>query len=91
VETVTDGNPYKLKKHHDLYSGIIISLARQEWPDLSAYDDAEIVWRMNKHHHAGLIVASHEPARVEELLNSYVPRFYHDFHATVPVPDKPTA
>ncbi|MEP7340742.1 MAG: ATP-grasp domain-containing protein [Acidobacteriota bacterium] len=91
LETATDDNHYKLTKPNELYSGIIISLARQEWPDTSAYDDPEIVWRMNKLHHAGLIVASPEPPRVEELLNSYVTRFYHDFHATVPLPEKPTA
>ncbi len=91
LETATKDHPYKLKKPDDLYSGIIASLARQEWPDTSAYTDPEIVWRMNKHHHAGLIVASKEPERVEELLNSYVERFYQDFHATAPLPDKPTA
>ncbi|MFN0108794.1 MAG: acetyl-CoA carboxylase biotin carboxylase subunit family protein [Blastocatellia bacterium] len=91
VETATKDNPYKLPKLNELYSGIIASLAKQEWPDLSAYTDEEIVWRMNKHHHAGLIVASKDPARVEELLNSYVERFYQDFHASVPLPDKPTS
>lgn len=90
LETATEEHPYELKEPRELYSGIIISLARQEWPDLSSYDDPEIVWRMNRHHHAGLIVASEDAARVEELLNSYVPRFYQDFHATVPLPDKPT-
>ena len=91
VETATKDHPYELKKPNELYSGIIASLARQEWPDTSAYNDPEIVWRMNKHHHAGLIVASKDPARVEELLNSYVERFYQDFHASVPLPDKPTS
>lgn len=91
VETATKENPYKLKKTEGLYSGIIASLARQEWPDTSGYTDPEIVWRMSKHHHAGLIVASNDPARVEELLNSYVERFYQDFHATAPLPDKPTS
>lgn len=91
LETATEDKPYKLTKPNDLYSGIIASLARQEWPDTSAYTDPEIVWRMNKHHHAGLIVASKDPARVEELLNGYVERFYQDFHASVPLPDKPTS
>ncbi|MBS1788713.1 MAG: ATP-grasp domain-containing protein [Acidobacteria bacterium] len=91
VETATKEHPYELKKPNELYSGIIASLARQEWPDTSSYNDPEIVWRMNKHHHAGLIVASKDPARVEELLNSYVERFYQDFHASVPLPDKPTS
>lgn len=91
VETATKEHPYELKKPNELYSGIIASLARQEWPDTSAYDDPEIIWRMSKHHHAGLIVASKDPARIEELLNSYVERFYQDFHASVPLPDKPTS
>ncbi|HEX8999443.1 MAG TPA: ATP-grasp domain-containing protein [Blastocatellia bacterium] len=91
LETATKDHPYELKEPTDLYSGIIISLARQEWPDTSGYTDSEIVWRMNKRHHAGLIVAAQEPERIEELLNSYVPRFYQDFHATVPLPDKPTS
>lgn len=91
IETATKESPYQLKKSSALYSGIIVSLARQEWPDTSAYDDPEIVWRMNKHHHAGLIVASKDHKRVEELLASYTDRFYQDFHASVPLPDKPTA
>ncbi len=91
LETATKDHPYELKEPTELYSGIIISLARQEWPDTSGYTDPEIVWRMNKRHHAGLIVAAKEPERIEELLNSYVARFYQDFHATVPLPDKPTS
>jgi biotin carboxylase len=91
LETATKANPYQLKRPNALYSGIIVSLARQEWPDTSGYDDAEIVWRMNKHHHAGLIVASKDHKRVEALLEGYTGRFYQDFHARAPLPDKPTA
>jgi hypothetical protein len=46
---------------------------------------------MNKHHHAGLIVAAENQARVDELLTAYCERFYQDFHATAPPPDKPTS
>ncbi len=91
IETATKEKPYQLTRPKSLYSGVIISLARQEWPDTSGYDDPEIVWRLNKHHHAGLIVASKDHKRVEELLESYTERFYRDFHASVPLPDKPTA
>lgn len=66
------------------HAGIVLSLARQEWPDTSAYDDPEIVWRLQKRHHAGLIVASHDSARVDALLESYSRRFYPDFFATQP-------
>jgi hypothetical protein len=41
-----------------------MSLARQEWPDVSAYDDPEITWRLSKRHHAGLIVTAAAHARV---------------------------
>ena len=37
------------------YAGIVLSLARQEEPDMSAYDAPEIVTRVQKRHHAGLI------------------------------------
>lgn len=90
IETATPDRPYTLPKVRGDYSGIIISLARQEWPDTSAYSDREIVWRMKRRHHAGLIVTSPDPDRVESLLNSYVTRFYEDFHATVPPPQRPT-
>jgi biotin carboxylase len=66
------------------YAGLIISLARQEWPDTSAYADPEIVWRLKKRQHAGLIVASPHRARVQELLTTYMHRFREDFFATLP-------
>ena len=55
---------------------------------MSAYDDPEIVTRIRKHHHAGLIVASPDEHRVRALLESYVTRFYADFHASAPAPER---
>ena len=72
------------------HGGLLISLARQEWPELSAYSDSEIVWRLAKRHHAGLVVASASHARVEALLNNYMPRFREDFFASLPAPDEAT-
>jgi biotin carboxylase len=72
------------------YAGIVLSLARQEEPDTSAYDDPEIVHRVRKHHHAGLIVASRDPQRIEALLANYTQRFYSDFHASAPPQERPT-
>jgi biotin carboxylase len=66
------------------YAGLVISLARQEWPDTSAYFDPEIVWRLTKRHHVGLIVASPARARVHELVPAYMQRFREDFFATLP-------
>jgi biotin carboxylase len=72
------------------FAGIVLSLARQEEPDLSAYNDPEIVTRVKKHHHAGLIVSSPDEQRVRALVESYVTRFYTDFHASAPVPERAT-
>ncbi len=86
----TDGL-YEMPKDKGNYGGLLISLAKQEYPDTSAYNDPEIWWRMNKQHHAGLIVSSPDPKRVKELVDSYTSRYYNDFFASQPVPDKPTA
>jgi biotin carboxylase len=70
-------------RRHDS-AGIVLSLARQEWPDTSAYDDPEVVWRLKRPNHAGLIVRSADSARVDALLESYGRRFYADFFASAP-------
>lgn len=70
------------------HAGIVLSLARQAHPDMRAYDDAEIVMRVDKRHHAGLIVSSPDDERVRVLLDSYVSRFYTDFHASAPPPER---
>ncbi|MDQ5844309.1 MAG: ATP-grasp domain-containing protein [Acidobacteriota bacterium] len=70
------------------YAGIVLSLSKQEYPDTSAYDDPEIVCRVKKRHHAGLIVRSKKLQRVEELLEQYSHRFSEDFVAVVPPLEK---
>jgi len=78
----------KLKPRRNEYAGIVLSLSKQEHPDTSAYDDPEIVYRVKKRHHAGVIVRSKNLARVEELLTQYSGRFADDFVAVVPPLDK---
>ncbi len=82
---------YALPKTKQLYAGSVISLARQERPDTTSYDDPEIVQRLNKHHHAGLIVCAKSAERVESLVQKYSDRFLEEFCAVEPAPDKPTA
>lgn len=82
---------YSLPPQRNDYAGVIVSLARQEEPDTSAYTDPEIVYRVKKYHHAGFVVKSADAARVKELLESYSRRFVTDFLATQPVPDKPSS
>jgi biotin carboxylase len=78
------GKPYQLPEARANYCGIIQCLARQEWPDLSGYTDPEIVWRLHKKQHAGLIISSPDAGRVEALINEYTERFTRDFLAVAP-------
>jgi biotin carboxylase len=91
LEVGAGKSAYQLPAVRRDYAGIILSLARQEQPDTSAYNDPEIIYRVKKYHHAGLIVKSSSAERVESLLNAYAPRFVNDFLATAPVPDRPSS
>jgi biotin carboxylase len=82
------GEAYSLQPTRKDFAGVIVSLARQEWPDTSAYADPEVVWRLSKRHHVGLIVASPDRERVERLLEAYVRRFGDDFHAALPAAEE---
>jgi biotin carboxylase len=86
IEIAGEHGAYTTPPLRGQYAGIVLSLARQEEPDMSAYDDPEVVTRVRKRHHAGLIVSSPDEARVRELVESYAARFYKDFHASAPPP-----
>jgi hypothetical protein len=90
LEIAGEDGTYEPPPRHDRCGGIVLSLARQESPDMSAYTDPEIVVRVRKSHHAGLIVASPDSERVVTLLRGYTERFYTDFHASAPPPERPT-
>ncbi len=86
--TAVRGQPYPLPTDAGRYAGLLVCLARQEYPDLSGYQDAEIVYRLDKRHHAGLVVASPDYERIMTLLGQYQERFGHDFLAVAPPLDK---
>jgi biotin carboxylase len=91
IEVGSDNVSYVLPKRRREYAGVVVSLARQETPDTSAYTDPEIAQRITKKHHAGFVLRAPKPERISELLGSYVTRFRDDFMATAPVPEKPSA
>jgi biotin carboxylase len=88
IEIAGERGTYEPPASKGQSAGIVLSLARQEEPDMSAYTEPEIVTRLRKHHHAGVIVASPDEQRVRALLDSYVTRFYADFHASAPPLDR---
>jgi len=85
------GESYTLPVNHESYAGSVLCLARTDEPDISGFDAPEIVYRIKKHHHAGLIVRSDSSERVRELLEEYSNEFARRFLASLPPPDKPTA
>ena len=82
------GEEYQLPEVRHNYAGVIICLARQEYPVLSGYADPEVSWRLNKKHHAGVIVASSDQSRIEKMLDEYSQRFVNDFLAVAPPLDE---
>jgi biotin carboxylase len=90
VEIAGEDGAYDPPKPKNLAGGIVLSLARQEFPDTSAYTDPEITVRIRKAHHAGLIVTSPSGERVAQLLDEYTRRFYEDFHTSAPPLERAT-
>ncbi|HKV81752.1 MAG TPA: ATP-grasp domain-containing protein [Candidatus Sulfotelmatobacter sp.] len=91
IEVAGGDGSYKLPPARQDYAGVILSLARQESPDTSGYNDPEVHLRIKKHHHAGLVLKSSDPQRVPLLLENYARRFAEEFMAVEPPRDKPTA
>jgi biotin carboxylase len=91
IEVAGGDGSYRLPEVREEYAGIILSLARQENPDTSGYNDPEVFLRIKKHHHAGLILRSNDAERVQSLLENYSQRFAQEFLAVEPPREKPTA
>ena len=91
IETaVAEKKPYVLPIVEKAYSGILISLSSHQWPDMSIFNDQEIVWKMNEEYHIGLIVKADNQAKVIELLDKYAKMVIDlGLHASAPAPDKP--
>lgn len=87
IGTLTDSD-YMPPKPKFEAAGIALCLAKDKHPDLSPFDDPEVVWRLAKEHHAGVIFRGKQE-RVEELLQSYSQRLQNEYLAVLPPSDKP--
>jgi biotin carboxylase len=90
IEILKGEGEYQYPDVQDYYAGIITSLAKQEWPDLSSYNDPEIVWRLKKSYHAGFVIRSKHHKVIEEMLENYTARFYRDFFTSAPMKERPS-
>lgn len=85
LETATDESPYTIPALRKDYAGVTLALANTEQPDTSHYLDEEIVYKVNKPRHVGLIFHSKKQKRVDELIGLYTDRITQDFLAVAPV------
>ena len=84
------GEAYVLPECFDGYAGSALCLAHSAEPDLSVFNEPEIVTRVKKDHHAGLIIRANQPERVKQLLEGYSAEFEERFLATMPPPERLT-
>ncbi len=78
------GKTYKAPKTTDYEGGLLVCLAKQDYPDYAHYNDPEVAWTLHKKNHAGIIVRSENSERVQALIDHYTSRFAHDFLAVAP-------
>jgi hypothetical protein len=89
IETAMAKNEkYTLPEVKNQYAGIVISLARQQWPNMDQFQEKEIYWKMNEEYHIGMIVQSEDRNRVLALLDQYSTIIQNEYHASAPSPDK---
>jgi biotin carboxylase len=84
------GQAYTPPEFFDGYAGSALCLAQTAEPDMSTFNEPEIVTRVKKDHHAGLIVRANRPERVKQLLDGYSAEFEERFLATMPPPERLT-
>ncbi len=88
LEISDDENPYSLPKLRKDHAGVVLALANVDEPDTSQYADEEIVYRVKKPKHVGMILRSAKSDRVAELLTSYTERITADFLVVAPVKER---
>ncbi len=88
---IESGTIYRPQPLRQEYGGVTISLARQEKPDTSGFNDPEVFFRLDHKNHIGLVVRSPSAERVDQLLDDYMERICRDFQAVLPPATKATA
>jgi len=90
IEILNGEKPYTLPAVENNFAAILNSLSKQQWANLDAYNDPEVIWRLKKEYHAGLVIKSSSKERIDKLLEEYLERFYNDFFATAKMGEKPS-
>jgi len=88
LETATDEKPYKMPKLRKEFAGITLALANTDEPDTSSYTDEEIVYKIIRPKHVGMIFHSKDRQRIDDLITIYTERITTDFLAVAPVKER---
>ncbi len=89
IEVAGGKKEYEAPEAQAAYAGLLVSLAKQEWPDTNAYQYPELVWKLSKKNHVGFIVRSESHPRVQQLLSELTGRVRQDFGAYAPPKERP--
>lgn len=84
LECAIDPTKVKVKRTKKNHGTLMVTLAQQTHPDMSAYNAKEVVWKIDKPQHAGLILVSPDYDRLTNLTDEYLKRFYQDFFMSLP-------
>jgi hypothetical protein len=76
--------PYQVPVIKPNQAGVIISLCKDEKPDTSAFNEPEIVYRLDKPSHIGFVFTSNRSERVDQLLAEYSERISRDHTMVLP-------
>lgn len=81
---------YKLPKMHKKEAGITLCLSREKTPNLGFCEPfEEVVWTLQKDHHAGCVIASSDSKRVDHILKVIKENLRRDHLAVLPPTDRP--
>lgn len=78
---------YKLPKRKQRYAGILLTLSKHQHPDLSEFDDPEVVFRVPLDYHAGMVIQSADRQRILHLLDTYADRLTRNFATSAQAPE----
>lgn len=86
ADLVLDGRRFHMPAATAGYGGLLITLSREEHPDLSRFDRPEVFYRAPEKFHAGLVFRAETHARVTELVDTHVERFRREITHVLPAP-----
>lgn len=85
-----DGEGYQVPARREEYGGLLVTLTKQERPDLSCFDGPELFYRAPEAWHAGIVLRAPTYERLMELVEAHSARLRAEFSSTLPAPTRAT-